>query len=93
MEFREGDFDEEDDFFFAMKEIGIRKNDLKITDQEMMALWMFQHQILREVIKKEAHKMADIFEEKYKELKIEGKRKKTLESYHMGLESISRQIY
>lgn len=25
MEFREGDFDGEDDFFFAMKEIGVRK--------------------------------------------------------------------
>ena len=42
MEFREGDFDEEDDFFFAMKEIGIRKNDLKITDQEMMRSWMLK---------------------------------------------------
>ena len=26
IEFREGDFDEDDDFFFPMKEIGIRKN-------------------------------------------------------------------
>ena len=62
-----------------MKEIGIRKNNLKITDQEMMVLWMlktgrkrkrvelFEHQILREVIKKEeTHKIADVLEEKYK---------------------------
>ena len=39
-EFKEGDFDEEDDFFFAMKEIGIRKKELKVTDAEMMTMWM-----------------------------------------------------
>ena len=38
MEFRQVDFDEDDDFFFAMKEIGIMKNHLKIMDQEMMTL-------------------------------------------------------
>ena len=29
MELREGDFDDEDDFFFATKEIGVRKKDMK----------------------------------------------------------------
>ena len=90
MEFREEDFYEEKDFFFTMKEIGIRKQELKVTDQELMTLWMlkmvkkrkrvepFEQQILREVIKKEeGENMADKFEEKYKELKIEGKRGKT----------------
>ena len=55
-----------------------------------MTLWMlktvkkrkrvepFEHQILRKVIKKEeGEKMADVYEEKYKELKMEGKKERT----------------
>ena len=39
LEFRNN---EEDDFFFVMKVIGIRKQKLKVTDAEMMALWMLE---------------------------------------------------
>ena len=79
-----------------MKGIGISKQELKVTDQELMTLWMlkmvkkrkkvepFEHQILREVIKKEeGGNMANSFEDKYKELKIEGKREKTLDAHYM----------
>ena len=89
-----------------MKEIGIRKKELKVTDAEMMTMWMlkvvkkrkkvetFEHQILRDVIKREeGDVMAANFEEKYKELKIEGKREKTIEAHYMGSESLSRQRY
>ena len=99
MEFREVDFDTEDDFFFTMKQIGVRKKKFKITDQELMMLQMlktvkkrkrveqFKHQILREVIKKEeGEKMADFFEENTKN-------ERTLEAHYMGLESISRKRY
>ena len=64
-DFKDGEYDDEDDFLFAMEEIGVRKNELKVTDSEMLTMWMlrvvkkqnkmenFEHQILRDVIKKE----------------------------------------
>ena len=67
-----------------MKLIGVRKKELKVTDPEVMMLWMlrtvkkrkrvepFKQQILREVIKKEEGRdMAEKFEDKYKGFKIE----------------------
>ena len=36
MEFREEDFDEKDDFFFAMTDIGKRNQKLKVTYQELI---------------------------------------------------------
>ena len=44
MEFREGDFDEEDDFFFVMKESWIRK-ELMITNQELIMLYSFLNKL------------------------------------------------
>ena len=83
-DFKDGDFDDEDDFLFAMKEIGVRKKELKVTDEEMLTMWMLQtvkkrkkmetyeYHILRDVVKKEEGKaMSMRFEETYKELKIE----------------------
>ena len=54
----------------------------------------FKHQILRDVIRKgEAHEMTDVFEEKYKELKIEGKREKNTGSIlHDIRKSIETEI-
>ena len=43
--------------------------------------------------KDEGENMAHVFEEKYKELKIVGKRERMLEAHYMGSESISRQRY
>ena len=42
MEFREEYFDEDDDFFLSMKKIAIRKQELKVNDQELMTLWKFK---------------------------------------------------
>ena len=79
---------------------------MKVTDAEMITLWILNsvnkrkkveildHQILKEVIKEEdGYNMAASFEEKYKELKIEGKREKTIEAQYVGSESLSRQRF
>ena len=105
-DFKDGDFDDEDDFLFAMKEIGVRKKELKVTDEEMLTMWMlwtvkkrkkmetYEYHILRDVVKKEeGEAMSMRFEEKYKELKVEGKREKVVETHYMGSESLSRQRY
>ena len=41
-DFKEGEFDDKDDFFFAMKEIGVRKTELKVTYSEMLTMWMLR---------------------------------------------------
>ena len=97
-------FYQKDDFFFAMKGKGIRQQDLKVTDQEIMTLQMlriikkrikvepFQQQIFREDIQKnKSGNMADTFEEKYKEIKIEGKKEKIIKAYYMEKENSSHQ--
>ena len=105
-DFKDGDFDDEDDFLFAMKEIGVRKKEVKVINEEMFTMWMlrtvkkrekmetYEYHILRDVVKKEeGEAMSMRFEEKYKELKVEGKREKVVETHYMGSESLSGQRY
>ena len=88
-EFKNRDFYEEGYFLVTMKEIWIRRDELKVTEEEETTLWMlkiikemknvetFEYHMLREVIKQgKGSNMVDRFEEKYKELKVEGKREK-----------------
>ena len=97
-----------------MKEINQRRKELKITDNEWTSTWMlrrikkqkimetFDYQVFRNVVKEGGENVVENFEEKYKELKIEGKRKRVRETvytelenemYYMGSESKARKRY
>ena len=112
LEFKEDQFEEEDELLLAMKEINQRRNELKISENEWFSTWMlgrvkkrkrmdnFEYQALRNVIKEGGVNVIDNFERKYKELKIEGNRKKVAETmyvepeketFYMGSESEARK--
>ena len=71
-----------------MREINQRRKELKITENEWFSTWMlgrvkkrrrmegFEYQALRNVINEGGDDVIKNFEEKYRELKIEGSRKK-----------------
>merc|ERR1712237_226501 len=113
LEFRVGLL-EEDKLLLAMKEINQRRIDLKITEGEWFSVWMlgrvkkrkrmdnFEYQALRNVVKEGGGAVIDNFEKKYRELNVEGNRKKlkeTLytesvkETLYMGSESEARKRY
>ena len=114
LEFKEDIFEEEDEFLFAMKEINQRRIDLEISEQEWFSVWMlgkakkrkridnFKYQALRNVIKEGGEAVVGNFEKMYRELRVEGNRKKlkeTLytegekETLYMGSESEARKRY
>ena len=85
--FREDDYEEDDALMMAMKEIRQRRIDLNITFGEFHAVWMLMKlrnrkkveshelQALRNVVKENAADVIDRFEAKFKETRIEGKRR------------------
>ncbi len=114
LEFKEDQFEEEDELLLAMKEINQRRNELKISENEWFSTWMlgrvkkrkrmdnFEYQALRSVINEGGENVIDNFEKKYRELKIEGNRKKVAETMYMeseketlymGSESEARKRY
>ena len=82
-----------------MKDINQRQKELKITQDEWLAVWMMgrmrerkridghELQALRDVVKKGGDDILKDFEEKFKEVRVEGKRMKTFTVHYTGLSS------
>ena len=91
LEFKEEQFEEEDDLLLAMRELNQRRIDLEISEEEWFSVWMlgrvkkrkrmdnFEYQALRNVIKEGGEAVIYNFEKKYRELKVEENRKKVKE--------------
>ena len=87
LEFKEDQFEEEDDLLLAMRELNQRSIDLEISKEEWFSVWMlgrvkkrkrmdnFEYQALRNVVKEGGGAVIDNFEKKYRELKVEGNQK------------------
>ena len=85
--FREDQFEDDDELMLAMSELRKRRVDLEITFDEFHTVWMlqklkkrkrmenFELQSLREVVKTNDLEVVKNFEEKFKEIRVEGKRK------------------
>ena len=54
---------------------------------------MFQYQALIDVVKAGGETVVKNFEEKFRELKVEGLKKKTIEALFMGTESGARRNF
>ena len=105
LDFKESDFETEDELLFAMEEVGNRKNELKMSDAEWFSIWMletvkkrktvemFQYQSLWNVVKLGGAEVIKNFGDKFKELKIEGVRTKVVDTLYMGSESEARKRY
>ena len=88
-----------------MEEINKRREELKVTEKEWFSVWMlgkvkkrkrmeaFQYQALREVVKEGGDNVMKNFGAKYKEIKIEGSRKRVAETLYMGMESDARKRF
>ena len=82
LEFKEEQFEEEDELLLAMKEINQRRKELKITENEWFSTWMigrikkrrwmetFEYQTLRNVVKEGGENVIKNFKDKYRELKV-----------------------
>ena len=83
--FREDDYDDDDELMLAMSELRKRRVDLEISFDEFHTVWMlqklkkrkrienFELQSLREVVKTNGPDVVKNFEEKLKEIRVEGK--------------------
>ena len=79
-----------------MEELNLREKQLNISNEEEKSVWMlqkarkrksievFQYQQLRDVVKVEGEDIVKNFGVKFRELKIEGSRKKSIETLSMG---------
>ena len=85
--FREDNYEDDDELMLAMSELRKRRLDLDISFDEFHMVWMlqklkkqkrmenFEIQTLREVVKTNGPEVVKNFEEKFKEIRVEGKRK------------------
>ena len=90
--FREDQFEDDDELMLAMSELRKRRVDLEITFDEFHMVWMlqklkkrrkmenFELQTLREVVKVNGPDVVENFEKKFKEIRVEGKRKSLKDS-------------
>ena len=87
MKFKEDDYEDDIDLMLAMRELRQRRLDLKMTFNEYHLVGMMQKmkkrkqienfgiQALREIVKENAEDAVEKFETKFKEFRVEGKRK------------------
>ena len=104
LKFREDQYEDDDEIIIAMKELRQRHVELKMTFDEFHSLWMlekmkkrrkmenFEIQALRNVVKEGGLDVVENFEKKFKEIKIEGKRK-SVSSSAMFTEQLPRTHY
>ena len=84
--FREDQYEDNDELMLAMKELRQRRVDLKINFDEFYSVWMlqkskkrkriknFEIKALRAVVKDNSLDVVENFEKKFKEIRVEGKR-------------------
>ena len=87
MKLRENQYEDDDELILAMKELRQRRLELQMSFDEFDAVWMlekmrkrrkmenFELQSLRNVVKEFGVNVVSNLEKKFKEIKIEGKRK------------------
>ena len=105
LNFRGNEYDEEDEFLLAMEELDLREKELDISYKEWKSVWMlqmtrkrksvemFQYQALRDIIKAGGDTVMKNFGDKFRQLKVEGSRKKTVQTLFMGTESRARRNF
>ena len=103
LKFREDQYEDDDELILAMKELRQRHIELKMSFDEFDSVWMlekmrkrrkmenFELQSLRNVVKEGGENVVENFEKKFKEIKIEGKRKAS--SSAMYTEHLPRTHY
>ena len=103
--FREDQFEDDDELMLAMSELRKRRVDLEITFDEFHTVWMlqklkkrrkmenFELQTLREVVKVNGPDVVKNFEEKFKEIRVEGKRKSLKDSTTLYTETLPTTYY
>ena len=86
-QFREDQYEDDDELMLAMSELRQRRVDLRMTFDEFHLVWMlqklkkrrkmenFELQALREVVKENSEDVVQNFEHKFKEIRVQGKRK------------------
>ena len=84
LRFKDDQFEDDGELLLGMKELEQKKKDLKVTEDEWDAVWMltvvkkqkkidkFIQQALRDVVKLGGDDMIKNFEDKFKELRVEG---------------------
>ena len=82
MKFKDSQFEDDGELLLGMKEINQRRKDLKMTEDEWVAVWMlsivkkrkkvdkFIYQALRDVVKVGGDNVLESFEKKFKETRI-----------------------
>ena len=105
LDFKEAEYDSDDELMFAMKELVNRKKELKVSDEEWSSVWMlgvvqkrksmeaFQCASLRDVVKTGGADVVEKFGERFREMRVEGHRSKVIDTHYMGSESASRKIF
>ena len=85
--FRENQYEDDDELMLAMSELRQRRVELEVTFDEFHTVWMlqklkkrrkmenFELQSLREIVKENGPAVVENFEKKFKEIRVEGKRK------------------
>ena len=104
LKFREDQYEDDDELILAMSELRQRRIDLKMSFEEFDSVWMlekmkkrrkmesFELQSLRNVVKEGGDDVVENFKNKFKEIKIEGKRK-AMSSLAMYTEKLPRTYY
>ena len=84
MKFKDDSFEDDGELLLGIKELRQRKKEMKVTEDEWDAVWMltivkkrkkidkFIFQALRDIVKQGGDDMIKKFEDKFKELRIEG---------------------
>ena len=87
MRFKDEQFEDDGELLLGMKELRQKKKDLNVTEDEWDAVWMlsivkkhkkidkFIQQALRDVVKLGGDNVITNFENKYKDLRVEGCRR------------------
>ena len=96
--FKDNQYGDDTELLFGMRELNQRWRELKMTEDEWVAVWMlgiikrrkkldkFVYQSLRDIIKIGGDNVIKNFEEKFKELCVEGNRQETNSSSVMFTE-------
>ena len=104
VKFREDQCEDDNELILAMSELRQRRIDLKMSFEEFDSVWMlekmkkrrkmesFELQSLRNVVKEGGDDVVENFKNKFKEIKIEGKRK-AMSSLAMYTEKLPRTYY
>ena len=104
LKFREDQYEDDDELILAMSELRQRRIDLKMSFDEFDSVWMlekmrkrrkmesFELQSLRNVVKEGGVDVVENFKNKFKEIKIEGKRK-AVSSSAMYAQKLPRTYY